>query len=272
MLNFKIPYNMAKLKYSLYDINEQIVVENFYETNCKNPANKKNISDRNTRAKWKLDELDERYILNHQNYYMVCSYSFDGVENTFRSNINLNRQSVTDILDEEDGVEKSSTKVNGGGNGNTRYRGNAVGNAQNLLIRNILSNLGEESFTLKDWEQTKEFFGNRCAYCGAEESLVMEHAIPINKTWLGEHRLGNIVPSCKACNNSKHNSCHDDFLKNKPEKLKKIKAYMENKEYYPLKDKAGFEEMKRILVLAHSDVRIIADRYISIINMMEMED
>ncbi|MGZ2371720.1 hypothetical protein ACXR6G_18220 [Ancylomarina sp. YFZ004] len=47
---------------------------------------------------------------------------------------------------------------------------------------------------------------------------------------------------------------------------------MKNKEYSPLKDKAGFEEMKRIFVLAHSDVRIISDRYISIINMMDMKD
>lgn len=32
-----------------------------------------------------------------------------------------------------------------------RYKGNAIGNAQNLLVRNILSRLGDEQFSEADW-------------------------------------------------------------------------------------------------------------------------
>jgi len=46
---------------------------------------------------------------------------------------------------------------------NSRYKGNAIGNAQNLVVRNILSNLGHESFSDEDWEQTKAEFNHRCA-------------------------------------------------------------------------------------------------------------
>ncbi len=67
---------------------------------------------------------------------------------------------------------------------NSRFKGHAIGNAQNLIVRNILSNLGQESFTQKDWLETKEYFSGQCAYCGTEGDLVIEHAIPINrKSW-----------------------------------------------------------------------------------------
>jgi hypothetical protein len=64
---------------------------------------------------------------------------------------------------------------------NSRYKGKAIGDSQNALIRNILSNLGDESFAESDWLKTKEYFGNSCAYCGNSGELVVEHAIPINR-------------------------------------------------------------------------------------------
>lgn len=54
-----------------------------------------------------------------------------------------------------------------------RYRGNAIGNAQNLFVRNILSNIGRESFNENDWQEAKAYFLNKCAYCGAETALVI---------------------------------------------------------------------------------------------------
>lgn len=82
---------------------------------------------------------------------------------------------------------------------NSCYRGNAIDNAQNLLVRNILSNLGTEQFSEEDWQETKAYFDQKCAYFGESKELVIEHAIPINKVYLGEHRLGNLVPSCREC-------------------------------------------------------------------------
>ena len=47
-------------------------------------------------------------------------------------------------------------------------------------------------------------FDHRCAYCGTNGDLHMEHVIPISKG--GEHHLGNIVPACQRCNYSKGKS------------------------------------------------------------------
>lgn len=50
------------------------------------------------------------------------------------------------------------------------------------------------------WRRWVEF-GHRCAYCGVDGDLHMEHVVPISKG--GEHHLGNIVPACQTCNYSK---------------------------------------------------------------------
>lgn len=146
---------------------------------------------------------------------------------------------------------------------NSRYRGNAIGNAQNLFIRNILSRLGNESFSEKDWKKTKSYFSQRCVYCNAETELLIEHAIPINKEKLGEHRLGNLVPSCKLCNSKKGGSDFREFLGEKIEHIKKIEEYMDSKNYVPLEDN---EQMQMILDMAHKEVASLAGRYINIIN------
>ncbi|WOV90735.1 MAG: HNH endonuclease signature motif containing protein [Candidatus Zeuxoniibacter abyssi] len=113
-----------------------------------------------------------------------------------------------------------------------RYKGNPIGNASNALVRNILSNLGNERFNSADWTETKKYFKNCCAYCGKEQNpkdLVMEHAIPINKEVLGEHRLGNIVPSCKQCNSEKHKKSFEEFLGDDTQKINAIKKCMSDK-------------------------------------------
>lgn len=146
---------------------------------------------------------------------------------------------------------------------NSRYRGNAIGNAQNLLVRNILSNLGNESFSEDDWKQTKLYFSNKCAYCNEETDLLIEHAIPINKERLGEHRLGNIIPSCSKCNSLKANKDYKEYLLENTEAIKKIEEYMESRNYIPLENN---EQMKKILNMAYQEVASVAERYITIIN------
>lgn len=155
-----------------------------------------------------------------------------------------------------------SRNIRNRGNGNARYRGNAIGNAQNLFIRNILSNLGEESFSRSDWQETLQYFDNKCAYCGESTKLIMEHALPINKSELGEHKLGNLVPSCKDCNSRKHHASYEVFLRNDPDKLQKIKEFMASKNYKPMKEHVNFEAIKEILDFAHSEVGALAERYI----------
>jgi len=146
-----------------------------------------------------------------------------------------------------------------------RYRGNAIGKAQNLVVRNILSSLGNESLSEKDWHNAKSYFLNRCAYCGNESDLLMEHAVPINKAKLGEHRIGNLVPSCKECNDKKHEKDYREYLAGDDERIKTIESYMESRNYVPLGDN---EQVRMILELAHKEVSALADRYIKIINSL----
>jgi hypothetical protein len=146
---------------------------------------------------------------------------------------------------------------------NSRFKGNAIGNSSNALVRNILSNLGDESFNQDDWQETINYFDNKCAYCNEETKLVMEHAVPINKKHLGEHRLGNIIPSCKKCNDEKHNKNFIEFLNDDIDKIKKIQLYMDNKNYVPL---TGNEQIEMILEMAYNEVATVSNRYIAILN------
>jgi len=144
-----------------------------------------------------------------------------------------------------------------------RYKGNAIGNAQNYLVRNILSRLGDEQFNALQWQAVVDAFGRACAYCGAESELVMDHVVPINKQALGEHRLGNLVPSCRACNARKAERDFRQFLADDPIRVATIEDHMTSHGYEPLGDHA---QLRAIIELAHQDVRNLADRYVAIIN------
>lgn len=166
-------------------------------------------------------------------------------------------EKIIDFSSLSEGTRQTSTREN------SRYRGNAIGNAQNLLVRNILSNLGEESFGQEDWGKTKTYFDNKCAYCGADGELVIEHVIPINKESLGEHRLGNLIPSCKSCNAKKSHKNYREFLKGQQSRIEKIEGYMESRNYVPLGDN---EQVARILDMAYQEIATVSKRYISILN------
>ncbi len=88
--------------------------------------------------------------------------------------------------------------------------------------------------------------------------------MPINKEKLGEHKLGNLVPSCKPCNESKGGKDFREFLEDNTTAISRIKEYMDSKNYVPLED--NNEQMKMILDMAHKEVAALADRYITIIN------
>jgi len=57
------------------------------------------------------------------------------------------------------------------------------------------------TFTLEQWVQCKNYFSNRCCYCGQEVELTMEHLVPVAKG--GGYSQQNIVPACGSCNSSK---------------------------------------------------------------------
>tara|TARA_B100001146_G_scaffold214514_1_gene215856 strand:+ start:423 stop:788 length:366 start_codon:yes stop_codon:yes gene_type:complete len=108
-----------------------------------------------------------------------------------------------------------------------------------------------------------EAFGRACAYCGADGNLVMDHVVPINKQALGEHRLGNLVPSCRACNARKAERDFRASLADDPVRIATIESHMTSHGYEPIGDHA---QLRAIIDLAHEDVRNLADRYVAIIN------
>ncbi|MBA3836482.1 MAG: hypothetical protein C0499_02330 [Zymomonas sp.] len=45
-------------------------------------------------------------------------------------------------------------------------------------------------------------YGHRCAYCGRQRSLTLDHVRPLSKG--GEHTIRSAAPACVRCNSSKH--------------------------------------------------------------------
>lgn len=72
-------------------------------------------------------------------------------------------------------------------------------------------------------EYLLEKWGRACVYCGKKDiPLEIEHIVPKSKG--GSNRISNLTISCVNCNRKKNVQSIDQFLKHKPELLKKIKA------------------------------------------------
>ena len=104
---------------------------------------------------------------------------------------------------------------------------------ENPEISGILYQQG----TLQGYE-TREYllqkWGRACAYCGKQNiSLQIEHIVPRTKG--GTDRISNLTLACEKCNLAKGTQDINEFLKKKPEVLKRILAQAKA----PLKDAAA---------------------------------
>ena len=52
-------------------------------------------------------------------------------------------------------------------------------------------------------KELKRLYSSPCIYCGSNNSIQADHVIPISKG--GVHSIGNLVPACSRCNQSKSN-------------------------------------------------------------------
>lgn len=87
-------------------------------------------------------------------------------------------------------------------------------------------------FEVKEYLLQK--WGRECAYCGAENvPFEIEHILAKSKG--GSNRVSNLCLSCHSCNQSKGNKPVEEFLKKKPEVLRRILAQSKT----PLKDAAA---------------------------------
>lgn len=72
------------------------------------------------------------------------------------------------------------------------------------------SRLNGRGVTRRDWEEIKELFGYRCAYCGLLAKLEQEHVDPIIRG--GVHAPDNVVPACRSCNARKNDKTLLEWL------------------------------------------------------------
>ncbi len=64
-----------------------------------------------------------------------------------------------------------------------------------------LADVGGPGVTESEWAAILTEFAHRCARCGTDETLTMDHIVPIHAG--GEHGPTNVQPLCKRCNSWK---------------------------------------------------------------------
>lgn len=70
------------------------------------------------------------------------------------------------------------------------------------------------SYTPEEWVEAKNYFDNRCAYCGSGTELTQDHFIPLSAG--GEYTINNIIPSCRSCNCRKSKSDFFEWYEKQP--------------------------------------------------------
>ena len=104
---------------------------------------------------------------------------------------------------------------------------------QNPEISGVEYQQGElQGYEVREYLLNK--FNRQCAYCGAKDiQLEIEHIKPRSKG--GSDRVSNLTLACHSCNQRKGNQDIQDFLKGKPDVLKRVLAQAKA----PLKDAAA---------------------------------
>lgn len=128
----------------------------------------------------------------------------------------------------------------------------------NSAIRIFLQNVGKfydvtrgfEPFGPKksQKEELLSIFDYKCCFCSKSltvKTLSQDHLVPMNKTSLGLHAWGNIVPCCKDCNSEKQQKPWRQFTKKKAgqeaaQLISKIDSFVDSMYYDPSLDLHDF--------------------------------
>lgn len=63
------------------------------------------------------------------------------------------------------------------------------------------------TITPEEWQEVLLQFDGRCARCGSDDRIEMDHVVPL---WRGgRHDISNVQPLCKSCNCEKHTKVMD---------------------------------------------------------------
>ncbi len=97
-------------------------------------------------------------------------------------------------------------------------------------------------------------WNHACAYCGVKDvPLNLDHVIPRAKG--GSDRVSNLVAACVPCNQKKDARSLAEFLKSKPDVLKRILAQLKT----PLKDASAVNATRRSLHRALAATGLIVE-------------
>ncbi len=114
-----------------------------------------------------------------------------------------------------------------------------------LMENPEISGVAYQQGTLTGYEIREyllEKWDRKCAYCGKRDvPLEIEHIRA--KSRGGSDRIGNLTLACRACNEKKNNKPVEEFLKGKPDVLKRILAQSKA----PMKDAAAVNTTRWIL-------------------------
>ena len=98
-----------------------------------------------------------------------------------------------------------------------------------------------QRITKDQWKEIKKELGCRCIFCGQlgtkkNRGIIPDHLIPVIR--FGELVIGNAVPACQKCNDSRRDKdwrlfLRDNFRGDANEQISRIKRYVAHHHYRP---------------------------------------
>jgi hypothetical protein len=138
----------------------------------------------------------------------------------------------------------------------------------NALVRVILVKTAAKAapalYQLQNATAARVYFKDKCGYCRECPPIELDHAVPSNRVYRGEHCIGNLIPSCRKCNDEKGQADLDfrQFLSTKEggdQRIADILNYMKSNGYIPSNDPA----IRVLLDAARADVASIIDKCVA---------
>ena len=120
--------------------------------------------------------------------------------------------------------------------------GYEYGDAQNIAVRCFLNQFSKNFQYFDEYYKNKtlEYFDYKCPYTDVEltsANMVKDHVIPFNKKSCGLHVFGNVLIVDKKANSDKSSKSLEEYLKNYPERLQKIKKFIKVTGYKEIHEK-----------------------------------
>jgi len=146
-----------------------------------------------------------------------------------------------------------------------------------MLDRSIKECFGQRKFGKAQMQEVADFFEMdvlECVYCGSSHVSRWDHLYPVTNG--GDTVLGNMVPACCKCDDSKRDRPFEEFLLNhsalslsgddRQERISRLKRYVLHFQYAPcpLEEKLDSEEIQELRAI-QEDTQKLRSRLDSLI-------